>query len=68
MDGSEVERFAREDPKIKRHLDVARRKEGLERVLREMEGLRMLEGRERRREDGGTGKSAEREKRRGWFS
>lgn len=43
-----VEQFAREDPKVKRHLDVVRRKEMLERVLEKMEGLKLLEGRERR--------------------
>jgi hypothetical protein len=48
---ADVERFAREDKKIERHLDVVRRKELLEHVLKEMEGLRQLEGRvgERRR-------------------
>lgn len=42
----EVEKFAKEDPKIRRHLDVIRRKELLELVLDKMEGLRQLEGRE----------------------
>jgi dynamin-like GTPase MGM1, mitochondrial len=45
---AEMERFAREDPKIRRHLDVVRRKELLEHVLKEMEGLRQLEAREKR--------------------
>ncbi|KAF1957822.1 hypothetical protein CC80DRAFT_534344 [Byssothecium circinans] len=44
----EIDRFAREDPKIRRHLDVVRRKELLEHVLKEMEGLRQLEAREKR--------------------
>ncbi|KAH8725879.1 P-loop containing nucleoside triphosphate hydrolase protein [Phaeosphaeriaceae sp. PMI808] len=44
----EVERFAKEDPKIKRHLEVVRRKDLLEHVLKEMEGLRQLEMREKR--------------------
>ena len=43
-----MERFAREDPKIRRHLDVVRRKELLEHVLKEMESLRHLEAREKR--------------------
>jgi hypothetical protein len=43
-----MDRFAREDPKIKRHLDVVRRKDLLEHVLKEMEGLRQLEAREKR--------------------
>jgi hypothetical protein len=42
---ADVERFAREDPKIKRHIDVVRRKELLEHVLKEMDGLRQLESR-----------------------
>jgi hypothetical protein len=61
----DVERFAREDPKIMRHLDVVRRKELLEHVLKEMEGLRQLEGRERTR----SSMFEEKEKRangRGW--
>ncbi|KAF2851386.1 mitochondrial dynamin GTPase-like protein [Plenodomus tracheiphilus IPT5] len=44
----EIDRFAKEDPKIKRHLDVVRRKDLLEHVLKEMEGLRQLEQREKR--------------------
>ncbi|CAI6341003.1 unnamed protein product [Periconia digitata] len=44
----EIDRFAREDPKIRRHLDVVRRKDLLEHVLKEMEGLRALEAREKR--------------------
>lgn len=43
-----MDRFAKEDPKIKRHLDVVRRKDLLEHVLKEMEGLRQLEQREKR--------------------
>jgi len=49
-----IERFAREDPKIRRHLDVVRRKELLEHVLKEMEGLRQLEAREKRNSSRGT--------------
>ena len=68
---SEVERFAREDPKIRRHLDVIKRKEMLERVLEKMESLRVLEGREKRREESQRGKkAAERERRgerKGWL-
>ncbi|KAF2705912.1 hypothetical protein K504DRAFT_439257 [Pleomassaria siparia CBS 279.74] len=45
---SEVDRFAREDPKIRRHLDVVRRKNLLEHVLKEMDSLRQLEAREKR--------------------
>ena len=45
---AEVERFAREDPRVARHLDVVRRKELLELVLEKCEGLRGLEGRARR--------------------
>ena len=60
----EVERFAREDRRIARHLDVVKRKEMLELVLGKLESLRMLEGREGRREEGKKGKESERAK--GW--
>ena len=65
LSGEEVERFAREDRRIARHLDVVKRKEMLELVLGKMESLRMLEGREATR---GTGKRKEKvtEKEQGW--
>ncbi|GAB7354191.1 hypothetical protein MBLNU459_g4743t1 [Dothideomycetes sp. NU459] len=44
----QLDQFAREDPKIRRHLDVVRRKELLEHVLKEMEALQALEAREKR--------------------
>lgn len=50
----EIERFAKEDPKIRRHLDVIRRKELLELVLEKMESLRQLEGREKPRSKPGS--------------
>ncbi|KAF1989988.1 putative mitochondrial dynamin GTPase [Aulographum hederae CBS 113979] len=65
---ADIDRFAREDPKVQRHLDVVRRKELLEHVLKEMEGLRQLEirgaggRRGRGRGEGGEGEK----KRRGW--
>lgn len=46
---SEVEKFAKEDPKIRQHLEVIRRKDLLELVLDKMESLRQLEGKERER-------------------
>ncbi len=46
LSDADVERFAREDPKVRRHLDVIRRKEMLELVLDKMESLRQLDGRE----------------------
>lgn len=51
----DVERFAKEDPKIKKHLDVIRRKELLELVLEKMESLRQLDGREREKRGGAGG-------------
>ncbi|KAI9879858.1 MAG: dynamin-like GTPase mgm1 [Pleopsidium flavum] len=45
---ADIERFAREDPKVRRHLDVINRKEMLELVLEKMESLRQLEGKEKR--------------------
>lgn len=67
---SEVERFAREDPKVRKHLDVIKRKEMLELVLEKMESLRMLEGKEKRRQaslQASAGAAKERNKR-GWLS
>ena len=58
----EVERFAREDGRIARHLDVVKRKELLEGVLKNMQRFKTLEGREGRREEAKRGK--ERDK--GW--
>lgn len=43
----EVERFAKEDTRVKGHLEVIRRKELLELVLQKMESVRDLETRER---------------------
>lgn len=63
LDESTIERFAREDPKIRRHLDVVKRKELLEHVLKEMESLRLLEQREKRNSTRGT----QTEKKRGWL-
>jgi len=62
---TEIERFAREDPKIRRHLDVVRRKELLEHVLKEMEALRQLEAREKRFSSRAT-QTADKGKGRGW--
>jgi hypothetical protein len=45
----EVDRFAKEDPKVKAHLEVIRRKELLELVLSKMEGLRDLDVQEKTR-------------------
>jgi hypothetical protein len=45
----EVERFAKEDPKVKAHLDVIRRKELLELVLSKMQGLRDIDVQEKTR-------------------
>ena len=45
----EVERFAKEDPKVKAHLEVIRRKELLELVLSKMQGLRDIDVQEKSR-------------------
>ncbi|KAH0547588.1 hypothetical protein FGG08_000313 [Glutinoglossum americanum] len=55
LSDTEIERFAREDPKVRRHLDVIRRKEMLELVLEKMEGLRGLDG-----QAGGSGSGSSR--------
>lgn len=61
----QVELFAKEDPKIKRHLEVIRRKELLELVLDKMDSLRQLESREKERAAGATGRREKVEKERG---
>lgn len=67
LSDAEIERFAREDPKVRSHLDVIKRKELLELVLEKMESLRMLEGREKRREMGKQqAASAAKERGKGW--
>lgn len=58
----EVERFAREDPRVRGHLEVIRRKELLELVLGKMEGLRDLNVEERGRRKSDKGK----ERKGGW--
>jgi len=62
LSDDQVERFAKEDPKVKRHLEVIRRKELLELVLDKMESLRQLEG---PRGGGGANKNREARKEKG---
>ncbi|KAI0381745.1 dynamin family protein [Hypomontagnella monticulosa] len=61
LSDDQVEKFAKEDPKIKKHLEVIKRKELLELVLEKMESLRQLEGLERERSRGGK-KGGEKER------
>jgi hypothetical protein len=67
---AEVERFAREDPKIRRHLEVVRRKEKLELVLEKIEGMRELESKSRKTQGGSKGEklpgAVAKERSRGW--
>jgi dynamin-like GTPase MGM1, mitochondrial len=63
----EVERFAKEDPKVKAHLEVIRRKELLELVLEKMESLRAVEVREKRGSAvGSPKKNTEKDRGKGW--
>ncbi|KAI2633916.1 mitochondrial dynamin GTPase [Xylaria nigripes] len=62
LSDEQVERFAKEDPKIKRHLEVIKRKELLELVLEKMDSLRQLEGRERDRSQRSSKPSNEKER------
>ncbi|KAI0849944.1 dynamin family protein [Daldinia vernicosa] len=62
LSDEEVERFAKEDPKIKKHLEVIRRKELLELVLEKMDSLRQLEGIERDRSRTSIKKGGEKER------
>jgi hypothetical protein len=67
LSAEEVERFAREDPKVKAHLEVIRRKELLELVLEKMGAIRDLERAEQGRK--GRGKSendVKRKEGKGW--
>jgi len=66
LDDATIERYAREDPKIRKHLDVVKRKELLEHVLKEMEGLRQLEAREKRSATSRVAADDGKAKRRGW--
>jgi hypothetical protein len=64
LNKDEVERFAREDPRVKGHLEVIRRKELLELVLEKMEGLRALEVEERGKR--ALGRKGEKKTKGGW--
>lgn len=60
LSDEQIEKFAKEDPKVKQHLEVIRRKDLLELVLEKMESLRQLEGRERDRPSSGPKQDKER--------
>ncbi|KAF7718916.1 Dynamin superfamily protein, mitochondrial [Penicillium ucsense] len=45
LSDEEIERFAREDPRVRRHLDIIRKKELLELALQKIESIRQLDGR-----------------------
>lgn len=49
LSDAEIERFAREDPRVRRHLDIIRKKELLELALSKIEGIRQLDGRNSQR-------------------
>ncbi|KAI9369259.1 putative mitochondrial dynamin GTPase [Aspergillus egyptiacus] len=49
LSDAEVERFAREDPRIRKHLDVIKKKELLELALQKIESIRQLDGRSKHR-------------------
>lgn len=67
LSDEEVERFAKEDPKVKAHLEVIRRKELLELVLEKMDSLRVLDAREKRGSTVGSPKrNAEKDQEKGW--
>ena len=62
----EVERFAREDEKVRGHLDVVRRKELLELCLEKMEGVKALDREEKRGRSKSEGRKREKPKAGGW--
>ncbi|EEP78511.1 hypothetical protein UREG_03357 [Uncinocarpus reesii 1704] len=63
LSDAEVERFAREDPRIRRHLDIIQKKEMLELVLQKIESLRQLEGRSKAKSQRGP---ISKERGKGW--
>lgn len=63
---SEIERFAREDPRVRAHLDVIRRKDMLELVLEKIESLRQLEGKAKAATGGGREANMPRPERSRW--
>ncbi len=65
MSDTDIQRFAREDPKIRGHLDVIERKEKLELVLEKMQSLRRVDGREKRHAEGRP-TPASKESAKGW--
>jgi hypothetical protein len=69
LSDDQIERFAKEDPRIRRHLEVIRRKELLELALDNMDTLRQLEGGDRSKAGGLVAKkSGEKDKGRwGWL-
>jgi dynamin-like GTPase MGM1, mitochondrial len=66
LSDAEVERFAREDPKVRKHLDVIRRKELLEMVLEKIESLQQFEGRPKATVSAERTASAAKQRSKGW--
>ena len=54
LSDEEIERFAREDPRVRRHLDIIRKKELLELALQKIESIRQLDGRSMHRKSDRT--------------
>ena len=65
LSDTEVERFAREDPRIRKHLDVIKRKDLLEMVLEKIESIRQLENRSKQSLKDKSNQAAK-ERSRGW--
>ncbi|GKZ69835.1 dynamin-like GTPase mgm1 [Aspergillus niger] len=66
LSDAEVERFAREDPRIRNHLDVIRKKELLELALQKIESIRQLDGRERKNRNSDRPAGNREQRNRGW--
>ncbi|GIC91912.1 dynamin-related GTPase MGM1 [Aspergillus udagawae] len=65
LSDAEVERFAREDPRVRKHLDVIRKKELLELALDKIESIRQLDGRSKQR-NADRPLAAKEQRSRGW--
>ncbi|PWY77359.1 putative mitochondrial dynamin GTPase [Aspergillus heteromorphus CBS 117.55] len=65
LSDAEVERFAREDPRIRNHLDVIKKKELLQLALEKIESIRQLDGRGKNRSNDRP-MGAREQRNRGW--
>lgn len=66
LSDAEIERFAREDPRIRKHLDIIRKKELLELALEKIESIRQIDARGSHNRGSERTHAAKEKPRRGW--